>query len=859
MKTLTLLVLGVFAGIVLSAQNQGPIPKLSQQMADYFSYFPKEKVFITTDKSQYKPGETIWFRAFVTTGNHLPVAKGSDELFVKLYDKKGTLVLSEIFRLKNGATSGDVEISPTIPKGNYSLVAYTSAHSSPEEVSLTTICINPQYSNQLVAEVVAKDSISMAGEKNELFIILRENSGEIQKNTQLRYQIMNGADIIEKGKLKTDERGKVTLPFTLPAKTNGEPFVCELSDNKEEWKYEVFLPTNIDPLEVRFFPEGGNLIAGAPSKIGFTAFNKWGLPVELEASVLDQNGKSVSLVKTFTKGLGLFTIPNPENQLYKLVISGKNGQKQSFELPAPLPDGLALSVVKTDAGFISANLIFTDKQKHAIALVVTQGNAIYWAADMEINGIGRIKIPTETLPHGINQLAVFSNEGHLLAQRIVFVDKKQELKIEVQPEKNKLVAGEQMKVKIRLADEAGQPILGNVSVSVSDRQRNSTAQPLINKCLLVGSGLETPFSVVSGAFKGGISPSVLFDVYLIANRVKGFDWVKIKAFKPENANTSGVGTGGISGIVTDKNENKVNKAKVSLVNNKNMQLLTTTTNTDGRFSFPNQSTASTEDFSVKATDPEGKRELKVVLNKNFEARIGDFVSKNSQKYNFVRNDKVIDETYFSSNPDLFTKAPKVVKTNTIAIDNQRRMLSTATNLLDVIKSIKPYKITNNQIVFVGSENSINYQGGALIILDGQQMGTDISSLQNISPIEVDYINVSTNPMDIQRYTGLNSVGIIEIFMKKAKITESDSQAEKNSHNYDGAYRIPNLFPVEPVNLKRDNRTTLMWIPNQQMNETGWFEFSVTASKILSDFVIEVQGITEKGQMGSGKAVFSVTK
>lgn len=858
MKTLILLVVGVWIGLAVSAQNQELISKISQQLSEYFSYFPKEKVFVATDQTSYKPGETIWFRAFVTTGNNLPAPKESYELFVKLYDKKGTAVVAEIFKLENGSTPGDLTLPETLQKGIYTLVAYTSAHTSPEEMSYTTLRINPEYSGQLLAEAVAKDSISTAGQGNELFVALRNISGEMQKNTTVRFQFINGTEVLEKGKAKTDERGKLNLPFTLPVKTNGEPFLCELSDNKGDWKQEVLLPSNLDHLVVRFFPEGGSLVNGVQAKIGFTAFNKWGIPVDLEGSVQDQEGKSVSQVKTFTKGLGLFSLTPAEDQKYKLVVTGKNGQNQSFELPAFGSDGLALMVGKTDAEFISANLIFADKQKHAIALMVNQSSSINWAADMEINGTGRIKIPTENLPNGINQLSVFSNDGKLLAQRIVFIDKKQELKISIQPEKEKLAAGESMKVKINLADENGQPISGTLSVSVSDKHRNQRDQPDITECLLMGTELETPFSLISKILKGKITNTALLDVYLIANQMKAFDWAKIRQFKPENTTNSSTGAIGISGFVTDKNGTKINRAKVSLVNNKTMQLHTTTTNADGRFSFPNLLTGNADDFSAKATDSEGKRELKVIFNKNLESLISEFVAQQTLKSSFANGKEYTNEIYCSNNPDLFTKAPKPVKANTMAIENQRRMLSTATSILDVIKSIKPYNITNNQIVFVGSENSINFQGGALIVIDGQQLGTDISALQNISPLEVDYMNISTNPMDIQRYTGLNSVGIIEIFMKRAKAPDAEMSAAPEN-KYDGKFRIANPFPAAPTHAKRDARTTLLWIPDQLVKETGQFEFLVTAGKVISDFVIEVQGISGKGSVGSGTASFPTVK
>lgn len=858
MKTLTLFLIGIWIGMVLSAQEKGPLPKISEQISEYFKVYPKEKVFIVTDKLQYKPGETVWFRAFVTTGNNLPTSGESPELYIKLYDKKGEAVLQDIYKLKNGCTPGDFVVPETLKKGNYSLVAYTSAHVSPEEISSTILHISPLYANQLVAEVHPKDSISTSGQKNELYVDLHDLSGEVQKNTSLRFKILNGTELIDKGKFKTDEKGKATILFTLPEKTNGDPFICELSDNNDQWNQEIYLPSNIDPIDINFFPEGGNLISGTPSKVGFYAFNKWGVPVEVEGSVLDQDGKTLCFVRSFSNGVGLFTMPNVDKQKYKLVLASKTGQNQAFDLPEVKEDGLALSVVKIDAEFITSNLTFSDKQKHSISLIVNQGSNLYWAADMEINGMGRIKIPIENLPHGINQLSVFSDDGKILANRIIFIDKKQELKINIEPAQSNLKAGEKMKVKLNMTSENGQPASGSVSISVSDQFRKQNVTSHIDDCFHFVNELETPISVFLESTNGKMPNPAMLDVYLLSSSLKGFDWDRIMKFKAENTSESNIGTSGISGIVTDKNGNKMNKAKVSLVNNKKMQLHNATTNADGRFNFPNLKDGSSDDYSAKATDPEGKHELVVIFNKNIADRIADFAAKTLQKFNLMDTEKFADENYFKSNPDLILKAPKSIKPISNTFENQRKMLETATSILDVIKATKAFRIANNQIVFVGFENSINYQGGALIVLDGQQLGTDVSVISNIAPSDVDHIFISTNPMEIQRYTGLNSVGLIEIFTKKPKLPESFSEEEVKANKYDGIFRIPNEFKL--AGSKQNNhRTTLLWIPEQTISETRQFEFTIPAGQVFSDFVIEVQGIAPDGRMGVSMAEFSVVK
>ena len=783
MKTLALLLISVLSAFLLTAQNVGPIPELSKQLNQYFSYFPNEKVSVSTDKLLYKPGETIWFSALITDGDRHPVLAENQELFVRLYDKKGIPVVQDVYRLVNGFVSGDILLPENLLKDFYYLIAYTSSQTSATQITTKILRIDPEYSNQMIVLSSLKDSVSISGQKNEISLFISDLSGEIQKNDAIKYQFMNGTEILEKGKLKTDEKGKAVIPFTIPAKSNGESFICKIGDTRDEWSKEIFLPTNLDPVIVRFFPEGGNLNVGIPAKVGFTAFNKWGIPVDVEGSLVNQDNKSISVVKSFTKGLGLFSVMNDGAQKYKLVLSGKTGAGQSFELPAPKTDGLSLSVLKSDATFISANLTFADKQKHSIAIAATSGSKLNWAADMEINGAGRIKIPVENLPHGINLLSVFSSEGQLLAERIVYVDKKLEVKLDIQPEKNKLQSGESMKVKVRMTDEKDQPLAGNVTVSVSGQFRNDTSDHSLKSSSLTGPELETPYSVLTDALKGRAANPVLMDVFLIANRIKGFSWDKIQNFKPENV----------------------------------------------------------KDMQPKTID--------------FEASISNLIGDISQKYSLLKSDQPVDKTYFSNNPEMFIKAPKAPKAQTNSLDYQRGLLASSTNLLDVIKILKPYKIVNNQIVFIGMDNSLKNQSGALIVIDGQQLGTEISALVGISPLQVDHINVSTSVMDIQKYTGLNSIGVIEVFLKKGKSPEPEPQ-KISTIKYENGFRIPNVFPTE---IKYDTRTTLQWIPNQNIDESGQFEFTVTAGKVISDFVIEVQAISGNGLTGSGKSEFQVVK
>ena len=349
MKTFCLLVCFFSSVLLLSAQDQGILININRQLANYFERYPDEKIFIMTDKVRYQPGETVWFRTIVTDINlQRSSLKENRELIVKLYNEKGKPEIQQIFKLNNGSARGDISLPKELTKGNYFLCAYTSTALKPEDISISLIRIDPDYNDQWIIESRLKDSIPVPGQINAFEAIVRDLSGEIQKNNTIRYQFLNGTEIIEKGKIKikTNDKGQLTIPFTLPARTNGGPFFMALSDNMDESKSEYFLPTSMDSIKIRFYPEGGTLIPGISSKIGFTAFNKWGLPVEVEGEVKNQDGTSIAHVRTFDKGLGMFTLLNAENQKFRFVITGKTGQNQSFNIPDADPNGLLLSVVK---------------------------------------------------------------------------------------------------------------------------------------------------------------------------------------------------------------------------------------------------------------------------------------------------------------------------------------------------------------------------------------------------------------------------------------------------------------------------------------------------------------------------------
>src|ERR1700729_2956503 len=95
---------------VLSAQ------KIDSMMAVYANNYPQEKVYVQFDKNLYNPGETIWFKAYVFSGN-LPSSLCKN-FYTELLDADGNMLQRKIAPLYESTAAGSYDIPANI-KANH--------------------------------------------------------------------------------------------------------------------------------------------------------------------------------------------------------------------------------------------------------------------------------------------------------------------------------------------------------------------------------------------------------------------------------------------------------------------------------------------------------------------------------------------------------------------------------------------------------------------------------------------------------------------------------------------------------------------------------------------------------------------
>jgi len=132
----------------------------------------------------------------------------------------------------------------------------------------------------------------------------------------------------------------------------------------------------------------------------------------------------------------------------------------------------------------------------------------------------------------------------------------------------------------------------------------------------------------------------------------------------------------------------------------------------------------------------------------------------------------------------------------------RRQLDQGKSVLSVIRSIRAYKIINNQLVFRNATDSFNDPGGSVIVIDGVTKGADIQVLQNLSPFDVASIKVSTSVSDIMKYAGMEDTAGVVVIETRQAAGETVKQVVGPSSVYTPTlYWNPEYIDGEDIQLK----------------------------------------------------------
>lgn len=127
MKKISVYFFVVVSSILLSfSLSDTPLDRIIAGFQKYLDELPQEKVYLHFDRPYYASGDTIWFKAYITTGAFHLKSSLSRTVYIELINEKGGLVEQLTLLSIDGSAPGDISLSDTLKSGNYLIRAYTN-------------------------------------------------------------------------------------------------------------------------------------------------------------------------------------------------------------------------------------------------------------------------------------------------------------------------------------------------------------------------------------------------------------------------------------------------------------------------------------------------------------------------------------------------------------------------------------------------------------------------------------------------------------------------------------------------------------------------------------------------------------
>ncbi|MBK0381323.1 hypothetical protein I5M19_18540, partial [Mucilaginibacter sp. SD-g] len=246
--------------------------------------------------------------------------------------------------------------------------------------------------------------------------------------------------------------------------------------------------------DIQFFPEGGDLVENLRSKVGVKVTGGDGAGKELSGEISDQTGKVVAAFRTLHAGIGAFALTPVPGNTYTALIKLPAGKIQRLPLPAAKAQGYVLTVNNREQDSIRVGISANIPRPQMVTLLAQSEQLTCYTIKMELDGHSYIAaVPRSYLPAGIIRLTLQSADGEALAERLVFNDQHDELKLEIHSDSLSLQAGKPVKLQIRSVDKDEHPATGSFSMAVTDQETvpvNEADELTIRADLLLTSDLK---------------------------------------------------------------------------------------------------------------------------------------------------------------------------------------------------------------------------------------------------------------------------------------------------------------------------------------------------------------------------------
>lgn len=684
---------------------------------------------------------------------------------------------------------------------------------------------------------------------------------------------------------------KRPIPTSIANKTLPEDTI-----NRKNPDQDVRMPERAE-LNVRFFPEGGDLVTGLQSVMGLKITDGFGNGIILKGNIIDEEGNGVNSFQTHEFGLGAVSITPKKDTRYYADIS-VDGISYKIPVPKALDNGYVVQL-KNRGSQILIKISTTIGQglNGSLLLGHIRGEVFLKHSVHSYKNSYTISIPTSILSDGVAHFTLFDPKGAPRCERLTFIDNPDNATdLTLKTGKADYRFREKVEIDLSLVDAQRKPLQGDFSISVALDNSLLKNTPGIKSWLLLnsdmGNTIENPnyfFGEDSTIRKNSL------DILMLTHGWRRFVWksfltddfTKIPKFLPEK----GIMINGRTTALGDPYQAKKSTLTLSILGPEIYQEKITTDD-QGKFSFGPFVFQDSVRAIINATAPsqnkKGNSDLAVHIDSfpstvNIADSTGQGLPKKTvvtqadleQEYRDTQSDFEYSPEATALSEVIVTAKKKTRKERieeelnkmTLYGSAQNRLfpdsipgLSASSSVFDIIRQVAGVQVTGTSVRIRGI-TSFTGGGDPLFTVDGVPVSPDF--IQTLTVQDILFVDVlKGNEAAIYGARGTN--GVIALYTDRGRSFEGPQEKHPyiTSFVVQGFYRArefhsPDYGVKKPDHHIPDRRTTLYWNPEIKIEgETPTKLYFYTAD-VTGKYTITVEGISTDGNPVSEQYSFHV--
>ena len=666
-----------------------------------------------------------------------------------------------------------------------------------------------------------------------------------------------------------------------------------------------------EKLNVRFFPEGGQLVEGVTSQVAFKAESKNEGNIELSGTIYTKEGAEITSFETLHDGMGRFEYtPSAQPAIAKVDFQGK---KYEFTLPQALPNGYVLSTVSNAGALLVRVFCNAATPQDTLAVFIShQGRPyVHQLISCRSDAPQEFILPTRKLPAGVLQVSLINRAGNTLCERFVFANPRAPLQISTKRLKEVYAPYAPIRCELQIKNAKGEPVSGELSVSIRDGVRSDYLEYDNNifTDLLLTSDLKG-YIHQPGYYFASPSPrkQTELDVLLMVHGWRKYDMsqaISTAPFTPlQLPETQLALNGQVKSTIL---KNKLKDIALSVIVKKDDQFITggTVTDENGRFTIPVEDFEGTTEavIQTRKVGKERNKDASILIDRNFspapraygykelhpewkdlaywQQKAESFDSLYMDSIRKVEGLYVLDEVEIKSKRRQGSNMATKINEKSIdayydvrrSVDLLRDNGKIVTTIPELMEKLSPQfdwdrsndKLTYRQkpICYIMDNHILSetetqmmlteVDGLASIIISKGTGGIDDEIIQNTKMSEVtDSTGVDVSKLDKYSVFYLIPLPRRDVLNKSQTAVLGTRQTVIQGYTHALEYYSP-AYPTKELYMdKVDKRRTLYWNPSVRTDENGKAVIECYNNQYSTPVIIQAETMSKDRQIGSMK-------